>query len=131
MEIHLNIIGWLFITLAVVHVIFPRYFHWKKELATLSLINKQMMEVHTFFIALTVLLMGLLCVSSAEEMTQTVLGRKIALGFGIFWIARLLIQFVWYSSKLWRGKTFETIVHIGFTGLWIYVSWAFMAVFFN
>lgn len=129
MEIHLNIIGWLFIALAGVHAIFPRYFHWKKELATLSLINKQMMEIHTFFIALMVLLMGLLCVTSAEELVQTTLGRKVSLGFAIFWLARLLIQFFGYSSKLWRGKRFETTVHVVFACFWTYVSWAFLAVY--
>ena len=48
MHIHLKIIGVLLMSLALVHVIFPRYFHWKEELKDLSLMNRQMMKVHTF-----------------------------------------------------------------------------------
>ena len=56
MEIHYKIIGIILIALAFSHVIFPKYFKWEKELKSLSLINQQIMKVHTFFIALVVLL---------------------------------------------------------------------------
>tara|TARA_R110000737_G_scaffold217581_1_gene233983 strand:- start:720 stop:905 length:186 start_codon:yes stop_codon:yes gene_type:complete len=48
MEVHLKIIGVLLMALALVHIIFPKYFNWKEELKSLSLINKQMMTIHTF-----------------------------------------------------------------------------------
>jgi len=98
MEIHLKVIGILLIVLAFIHVIFPKYFNWKQELASLSLINKQMMTIHTFFIALTVFLIGVLCVTSASEIIETSLGRKLALGLGLFWGIRLVIQFFGYSQ---------------------------------
>lgn len=127
MELHLKIIGLLLIALGLVHVIFPKYFNWKAELKSLSLINRQVMMVHTFFIALTVILMGLLCITSANELVQTSLGKKVSLGFGVFWTCRLLIQLFGYSSQLWKGKKFETIVHIVFTCTWIYLSVVFLA----
>ncbi len=128
MELHLKIIGMLLIALGLVHVIFPKYFNWKAELKSLSLINRQVMMVHTFFIALTVILMGLLCLTSADELVQTSLGKKVSLGFGIFWTCRLLIQLFGYSSQLWKGKKFETLVHIVFTCTWIYLSAIFLTV---
>lgn len=129
MELQLRIIGGLLIALALVHVIFPKYFNWKKELSLLSLINKQMMQVHTLFIALTLLLMGLLCLTSSNELITTSLGKRIALGFGIFWGVRLFIQFFGYSTKLWKGKTFETTIHILFSLLWFYLTWIFINIF--
>ena len=126
MELHLKIIGILLIALGLIHAIFPKYFNWKAELKSLSLINKQVMMVHTFFIALTVILMGLLCLTSASELLQTSLGKKVSLGFGIFWGCRLLIQLFGYSSQLWRGKKFETLVHIVFTCTWTYLSVVFL-----
>ncbi len=128
MQIHINIIGIFLIALALVHVIFPKYFNWKHELASLNLINKQMMTIHTFFIALTVFLMGLLCITSANEIIETPLGKKISLGFSFFWGIRLLIQFFGYSPKLWKGKTFETIIHIVFSCLWIYLTLIFLKI---
>ena len=128
MEIHLKIIGILLCILALAHVAFPRYFNWKTELQTLSLINRQMMIVHTFFIALTVFLMGLLCFTSSKELINTRLGQTIALGFAIFWSIRLLIQFFGYSAELWKGKTFETSIHIIFSLLWLYLSYVFWSI---
>jgi len=128
MDLQLKIIGVLLLLLAMVHAIFPKYFDWSKELSGLKLINRQMMYVHTFFVALMVFLMGVLCLTSSAEITGTPLGRKVALGLAIFWTARLFTQFFGYSSKLWRGKPFETAVHILFAVLWAYLSVVFFAI---
>ena len=131
MILHFKIIGFLLMGLALVHLIFPKYFNWKEELKSLSLINKQMMTIHTFFIALVIFLMGLLCLTSATELIETRLGKTISLGLGIFWSLRLIIQFFGYSTKLWKGKRFETIIHILFSGLWIYLSIIFWMNYIN
>lgn len=122
MKIHFEIIGVLLMALAFIHTFFPKYFNWKKELESLSLINRQMMSVHTFFIALVVFLMGLLCFTSATELTETEFGKTISLGLGIFWTIRLYVQFFVYSSDLWKGKKMESRIHILFIGLWTYLS---------
>jgi hypothetical protein len=128
MEIQLRGIGFFLVVLAVLHVAFARYFDWRREFAAVSLINRQMMYVHTFFVAFTVLLMGLLCLTSAPELAGTPLGRRVALGCGVFWLARLLIQFFGYSTQLWRGKRFETFVHVVFSAFWTYLSAVFIMV---
>lgn len=122
METLIKIGGLLLIVLALFHVVFPTFFKWKEELKHLSLVNRQMMQIHTFFIALVVFLMGILCYTSAPDLVSTKLGKNISLGFAIFWSTRLFIQFFGYSSKLWKGKSFETIVHIIFSCLWFYLS---------
>lgn len=130
MILHLKIVGVLFVLLALIHTIFPRYFQWEKELSMLSLMNRQMMQVHTFFIALTILLMGLLCLTTPMELLNTLLGKRICFCFGIFWLARLFIQFFGYSSTLWKGKTFETCIHVLFVLIWTYFTWVFMRISF-
>lgn len=129
MELHIKIIGMITILLALAHVIFPVYFNWKQELSSLNLINRQMMLVHTFFIAVVLLLLGILCLSSSQELVNTSFGKKISLGIGIFWLLRLLVQFFWYSSKTWKGKKFETFIHILFSVLWTYLSIIFIGVY--
>lgn len=128
MEIHLKIAGSLMVVLALLHAAFPRRFRWKEEFAGISLLSRQVMYVHTFFIALTVFLIGVLCISSAEMLTATDLGQRIAIGFAIFWISRLVIQFFGYSSQLWRGKPLETVIHIVFAAIWTYFSVVFVLV---
>jgi hypothetical protein len=84
------------------------------------------MTVHTFFIAVVVFLMGVLCLTSTSELIQTSLGKTISLGLGVFWTIRLLVQFFGYSSALWKGKTFETTIHIVFSIMWTYISGVFL-----
>lgn len=131
MELQVNILGIILIILALIHVVFPSYFNWKEELNSLSLVNKEIMYVHTFFVALMVFLMGVLCVTAGEELVYTAFGKKIALGLGIFWLFRLLIQFLGYSSELWKGKRFETMIHIIFSILWAYSSLLFLWIYWK
>lgn len=131
MSIHLKLIGVVMIFLAIVHVIFPNYFKWKEELKELSLINKQLMYVHTFFVAFFVFLLGLLCLFSSVEDFKTPFGARIALGISLFWGMRLYFQFFVYSSTLWKGKLFETIIHILFSCLWVYFTAIFFLLFYQ
>ena len=128
MELHLKVIGVLQIGLALLHAFFPRHFRWKEELSGLSLLSRQIMYVHTLFIALIILLTGVLCLTSAADLVSTPLGKRVCLGLGLFWITRLLIQFFGYSSELWKGKVFETVMHIVFSIFWLYLSVVFVMI---
>ncbi len=122
MELHLKIIGIIFISLSLVHIGFPKKFDWQNDLKNLSLINRQIMHAHTFFIALFVLLNGLLFVFYAKELIGNhPLSKALNIGLLIFWGFRSITQHFFYSSKLWSGKKFETSIHILFSLLWLYV----------
>ena len=125
MQVHLKITGILLIVLAFIHIFFPRYFNWKEDLRPLSLINRQMMYVHSFFVAALVLLMGIICICCPDELSHTRLGNYLCFGLFLFWLIRLLFQFFVYSPLLWKGKAFETFIHIFFSLLWAYMSGVF------
>lgn len=129
MELHLKIIGLLLIVLAITHIVFPKYFGWKEDLKNITLINKQMMYVHTFFIGVTVFLMGVFCLFNSSDIINTKLGKNLSLGMFVFWTLRLYFQFFIYSTKLWKGKKLETIIHVVFSILWIYLCLAFMFIY--
>jgi hypothetical protein len=131
MEIHFKIAGVVLIVLALMHMIFPKYFDWGNELKSLSLINRQIIEVHTFFIAFVVFLMGVLCITSFYELSNTQFGKRVSIGLGFFWIVRLFFQFFIYSSKHWKGKKFETFVHVVFSITWSYLTTIFFAAYFH
>jgi hypothetical protein len=131
MELHLKIIGFCLIVLGLIHAIFPKQFNWKQELSSLSIVNREMMYVHTIFIAFTLLLIGLLCLTSANDLITTTFGKRISLGLGIFFSLRLLVQFFGYSSKTWKGKTLETTVHILFSIFWAYISVIFILLYLS
>ncbi len=129
MELNIKIAGIFMILLSLMHIGFPRYFKWEIELKKVSLINKQLMEVHTFFVAFTVFLMGILCMISSNDLINSMLGRRISMGLGVFRGLRLFIQLFGFSSSLWKGKTFETSMHFLFTIIWIYFTISFLILF--
>jgi len=131
MELFLKLSGILLMILALVHIGFPKYFKWKTEFGTISLVNRQMMYIHALFIAIVLFMMGILCLVSSQDLLHTNLGKRICLGLGIFWLIRLWVQFFGYSSRLWKGKKFETGMHVLFIVFWIYLSTVFIAVYFT
>ncbi len=131
MHIHLNIIGIVLVTLSFVHIKFPLYFNWKEELSKLSLMNKQMMQIHTFYIALTVFLIGILSVFFKDELINTNFGNKICFGLFVFWFLRLIFQLFVYSTELWKGKLFETVIHFLFTCFWAYMSIIYFLIWYR
>jgi len=130
MELQIKIIGGLFILLAILHVFFPKYFNWNYELSSLSLMNRQMVQVHLFFIGFGLFLVGLLCLTSSDGLLNTSFGRRVSFGLGIFWVVRLYVQFFVYSRNLWKGKAFETTVHILLSLFWTYASIVFILGYF-
>lgn len=130
MEILLEIAGVLLVALAVLHAFFPGHFKWRDELRSVSLLTRQIHYIHTFFIALILLLTGLLCMVDASDLLRTRLGRMVGLGLFVFWLCRMLIQFFGYSPALWRGKRLETAMHVLFSLLWLFFTVTFGLVAF-
>lgn len=118
----LQITGFLLMVLGLAHAIFPRHFRWREETAGLSLLTRQILYIHTAFIGLTVFLIGLLCATCAQDLIGTSLGKRICLGLAVFWGIRLVVQFFGYSPVLWRGKPFETAMHILFSLFWAFLT---------
>jgi hypothetical protein len=78
-----------------------------------------------------VLLMGVLCIGYSEQLLTTALGKVICLGLFAFWVTRLFFQFFIYSAKVWKGKPFETAMHVLFSMLWTYLSAVFLFATIN
>ena len=120
--LHLKVVGALLLALGLAHSMFGRYFQWQEELARLSLFTRQVFQVHCFFIALLVAMIG----SCSLFYTKALLGsgalsRVVLAGFVVFWLARLGFQFFVYDPAIWRARRFYTIMHVALSLFWIYV----------
>jgi len=126
-ELNLRVVGALLLALVAVNVFdVPRRFEWKREMASLSLINRQIFQVHAAFICIMLLLFaGLTLLLPRELLEPTPLARAVLAGLALFWLARLLTQWFVYDARIWRGKRFETAMHFAFTGLWVYFTGTF------
>ena len=128
-ELHLRIAGAIQIALVLLHFVFPQRFHWREELARLSLLNRQIFHVHTIFICLVMVLLGALSLCAPEALLEpTRLSRLVLTGIAVFWAARLVCQWFVYDVSLWRGQTFNTVMHGVFTVIWIYLTGVYALV---
>ena len=123
---HLQAGGVVMAVLVVVNLFVPSRFHWREEMSRLSLVNRQIFQVHSMFLVLTLGLFSALLLTCAPALVEpTPLSRAILVGLTIFWGLRMVMQWCFYSSKLWRGHRFNTVVHVAFSAIWIYLTTVF------
>ncbi len=123
LSIHLQIVGIVLVLLGVSHAFFNRYFGWEQELAAVSLLTRRVFFVHSFFIALGVVLAGAVSFLYADALLRpAALNRGVLAAMTTFWLCRLLAQFFAYDSAIWRGDRFRTFMHVTFALLWCYVT---------
>jgi hypothetical protein len=110
----------------------PRQFRWREEMARLSLVNRRIFQVHAIFIALILLMMGLLLTLLPHALLEPQpLARAVLAGLIAFWGLRLFMQIFFYDAALWRGKRFETAMHVLFSGLWLFFTVTFSVALWN
>ena len=125
-ESHLRAVGVLLLLLSALNLYVPRRSEWKREMAGLSLLNRQIFLVHSGFIILILLLFAALTLVLPHELlSPTPLARAVLGGLALFWFIRLLVQWFVYDRRLWRGQAFNTAMHFLFTGLWAYFTATF------
>jgi hypothetical protein len=121
--IHLRAVGVLMALLVGVNLVVPFRFHWREEMSRLSLLNRQIFQAHSFFIVLTLALFSVLLLTCSDDLLEpTRLSRALLIGLTIFWGSRMLMQWCFYSPRVWRGHRFHTVMHCVFSGVWIYVT---------
>lgn len=124
--VHFRVIGVVMACLVVVNVCVPKRFHWREEMARLSLINRQIFQAHAVFLVLTLALISTLLLTCGEALLEpTRLSRAILIGLTIFWTLRMVMQWGFYSPAIWRGHRFNTAMHYLFSAIWVYVSTVF------
>src|SRR5262245_20124682 len=128
MLLHLHVVGVIMAGLVVINLFVPGRFHWREELSRLSLLNRQIFQVHALFLVLILALLSALLLTSAEALLEpTPLSRAVLTGLTIFWGLRLIVQFFVYSPDIWRGDRFRTAAHYVFAATWLYVTAVFAA----
>lgn len=131
--VQLRIAGVLMAGLVIVNLFVPRRFRWREEMARLSLLNRQIFQLHSVFIVLTLALFAALLLSCSDALVEpTRLSRAVLAGLLVFWTARMLAQWFFYSPAVWRGNRLRTAMHGLFSAMWVYLTATFgMALWSN
>ena len=128
--VHLRAIGVFMAALVVINLFVPAHLGWREDLRRVSLVNRQIFEVHAIFLVLILAMFSVLLLTASDALLEpSRLSRLILGGLTIFWGARMLAQWFYYSSATWRGSRFRTAMHVGFSAAWIYVTTVFALAF--
>ena len=126
LELHLRIAGILLILLAAAHLSFPKELGWREDLAKLTLLNRQIFQVHVGFIMLILALFGTLALGfTADLVAPSRLAKAVLGGLTLFWGLRLITQQFIYDRRLWLGNRRNTVLHILASLLWLYLTVVF------
>ena len=129
--LNLRFVGVLMAGLVVVNLFVPGRFRWREELSRVSLLNRQIFEVHAIFLVLTIAMISALLLTSADALLErTRLARALLIGLTAFWGLRMLAQWFYYSPEVWRGNRLHTAMHYAFSAMWIYVTSVFGAALY-
>jgi len=129
---HLRFTGILMAVLVAVNLVVPSRLRWREEMERLSLVNRQIFQVHSFFIVLMLAMFSALLLTCADALLEpTRLSRATLIGLTVFWGLRLLAQWVFYSREIWRGHRFLTMMHYLFSAVWAYVTATFAAALWS
>jgi hypothetical protein len=128
----LRIVALAQILLAGLSLTLPRILDWKPDIARMSLLVREVFEIHSWFIALTLVIWGVLTWQFAPEMAAhtSPLTSWLCAAIGFFLALRTVLQWSHYSASHWRGNTPRTVIH--WTLTFGYGAWAvvyFLAAF--
>jgi hypothetical protein len=122
----LRLVGVALIGMGLLHVVLPRILNWPGDLGGTSLLTRQVSYAHLFFIGLTCVLLGALPLTFARELLSgDPLPTVLLYGQTLFWGLRWVMEFAYFSPRLWRGHRLRTAGHIALSALWTWVTAVF------
>ncbi|MFJ5970756.1 hypothetical protein [Streptomyces sp. NPDC093060] len=122
----LRLVGLALVGMGLLHVVLPRILGWPGDLGDSSLLTHQVSYAHVFFIGLTCVLLGALPLAFSRELVSGApLPTALLCGQTLFWGLRWVMEFAYFSPRLWRGHRLRTAGHLALSVLWTWVTAVF------
>jgi hypothetical protein len=84
---------------AIFHLMFWRLFRWKRDLSSLTFINRSVMQILNLCLMFVFLLMAYISFFNTSELIQTNLGKALLVGFSLFWFLRMIEQIIFFGIR--------------------------------
>jgi hypothetical protein len=118
----LRLVGVALVLLGVAHLAMPRALAWSTQFTTLDPLNRRIMYVHTLFIGLTCVLLGLAPLAlTAELLAPGPMPTAVLVAECGFWLARWCVQFAAFPPGLWRHSRPHVAGYVGLSLLWTWI----------
>jgi hypothetical protein len=126
----LQIAGLSMICLAAIHPLLAKLFNWSTDLGKLTQINRQIFIVHTIFLVIGILMLGIVCVFySGALIAKSTLALVANASFTMCWLSRLICQFFIFTRDMTGNVKLDNVLWFTSTLLWIYYTGLFGALF--
>ena len=119
LQILLRVAGAGMIVLALAHIPMGRHLGWREDAARMSPQSESIFHVHTFFVCVMLIVMGVRALFAPQIFIEpTAAAAWLSWTYAVVWALRLYVQWFVFPRELWRGKSFETAMHLMFTVIW-------------
>ena len=105
----------------------PGVLRWADELKAVSLVSRQLIWVHGAFIVLVIIGFGMLAILFPKELAAGApMSRGVCAFIGLFWLVRLLLQFVLFDPKPLLTSVYLRCGYHGLTIAFTYLAAVFL-----
>jgi len=87
------------ICFAIFHLYFWKLFDWKNELKKINVANRAIIQIANLKLIYIFTFVGLVCFVFPIELLSTKLGNVLLLGNSLFWLTRIIEQFIFLKVK--------------------------------
>lgn len=107
------IIGFHATGFAIFHAFFWKLFRWKTGLNQVSKPNKAILQIANIQLIYTFTAIAILCFVFSSQLFTTDLGRFILLSISVFWLVRLIQQFIFLRINHWMVHALSVLFALG------------------
>ena len=112
-ELLLTIGGIYNLGFAIFHLLFWKIFKWKKDLASLTYVNRSIMQILNLRLTYVFLVMAYVSFGFQMDLTITKLGQTLLIAFSLFWFMRMIEQVIFFGVKNRISFTLTVLFFIG------------------
>ena len=107
----------------------PARLGWKDDLKALTPFNRKLMWTYGGFTVFTITAFGVLTLAlHGELLSGTPAALGLAVLIGVFWLLRVLVDFLYFSHADWPAGRFTALGHTLLTGLFIALSATYLGL---
>ena len=99
--------------LVVFHLMFWKLFRWREDLASLTHVNRSVMQILNLRLTYVFLVMAFVLFAFQAEIMTTSLGQVLLIAFSIFWFMRSAEQVIFFGFRNWISNSLLVAFLIG------------------